>query len=53
MQVFPDYVELHSKSCSEFSHAVAYLGGHPTQVGFLSTPILLKLSIFMIMVLEY
>lgn len=34
MQFFPDHLQLHSNSCSEFSHAVAWLGGHPTQSGF-------------------
>lgn len=34
MPFFPDHLQLHGNSCSEFSHAVAWLGGHPTQSGF-------------------
>lgn len=33
MQFFPDYLQLHSNSHSELSHAVAWLGGYPVQSG--------------------
>lgn len=53
MQFFPDNLQLHSNSCSEFSYAVDWLGGHPTESGFLHTPVQLWLDVYVMMVVEY